>query len=81
MGSVLGKSRYSYLPGKQNVVADFISRTNIQSVKKLDLLRFHALELSAVSYDDHELVRQVIDGVNNNKKPKRLENSQLIRKT
>ena len=39
------------------------------------MLRFHALELSAVSYDDHELVamqrndaivRQVLDGVNNN---------------
>ena len=68
-------TRLRYLPGKQNVVADFISRNNIHSVKKLDVLRFHALELSAVSYDDHELVamqrndaivRQVIDGVNNN---------------
>ena len=49
-------TRLRYLPGKQNVVADFISRNNIQSVKKLDVLRFHALELSAVSYDDHELV-------------------------
>ena len=68
-------TRLRYLPGKQNVVADFISRNNIHSVKKLDVLRFHALELSAVSYDDHELVamqrndaivRQVLDGVNNN---------------
>ena len=68
-------TRLRYLPGKQNVVADFISRNSVQSDDKLDVLRFNALELSAVSYNQHELVamqrndailEQVIEGLKNN---------------
>ena len=68
-------TRLRYLPGKQNVVADFISRNSVQSDDKLDVLRLNALELSAVSYDQHELVamqrndailEQVIEGLKTN---------------
>ena len=68
-------TRLRYLPGKQNVIADFISRNNVNDSKKLDVLRFHALHLSAVSYKNEELVaaqmndaiiKQVIEGVKNN---------------
>ena len=44
------ETRLRYLPGNQNVVADFISRNNINDTKKLDVLRFNALELSPASY-------------------------------
>ena len=47
MGS-LG-TRLRYLPGNENVVADFISHNNINDTKKIDVLRFSALELSAAS--------------------------------
>ena len=43
-------TRLRYLPGNQNVVADFISRNNINDTKIRDVLRFNALELSAASY-------------------------------
>ena len=41
-------TRMKYL---QNIVADFISRNTVQSDNKLDVLRFNALELSAVSQE------------------------------
>ena len=49
-------TRLRYLPGNQNVVADFISRNNINDTKKLNVLRFNALELSAASYRHEDLV-------------------------
>ena len=42
-------TRLRYLPGNQNVVADFISRNNINHTKKIDVLRFNTLEFSAAS--------------------------------
>ena len=50
------ETRLRYLPGNQNVVADFISRDNINDTKKLNVLRFNALELSAASYRHEDLV-------------------------
>ena len=50
------ETRLRYLPGNQNVVADFISRNNINDTKKLNVLRFNALELSAASYRHEDLV-------------------------
>ena len=44
------ETRLRYLPGNQNVVADFISRNSINDTKKLDVLRFNGLELSPASY-------------------------------
>ena len=43
------RTRLRYLPGNQNVVADFISRNNINHTKKIDVLRFNALEFSVAS--------------------------------
>ena len=69
-------ARLRYLPGNQNVVADFISRKNINDAKKLDVLRFSVLELSAASYKHEDLVvaqrndaklKQVIEGIESNK--------------
>ena len=42
-------TRLRYLPGNQNVVADFISHNNINHTKKIDVLRFNTLEFSAAS--------------------------------
>ena len=50
------ETRLRYLPGNQNVVADFISCNNINDTKKLNVLRFNALELSAASYRHKDLV-------------------------
>ena len=69
-------TRLRYFPGNQNVVADFISRNNINDAKKLDVLRFNALESSAASYKHEDLVaahrndaklKQVIEGIESNK--------------
>ena len=69
-------TRLRYLPGNQNVVADFISRNNINDTKTLDVLRFNTLELSVASYRHEDLVvaqtndaklKQVIEGVESNK--------------
>ena len=69
-------TRLRYLTGNQNVVADFISRNNINDTKKLDVLRFNALELSAASYKHEDLImaqrndaklKQVIEGIESNK--------------
>ena len=49
-------TRLRYLPGNQNVVADFISCYNINDAKKLDVLRFNALELSVADYKHEDLV-------------------------
>ena len=69
-------TRLRYLTGNQNVVADFISHKNINDTKKLDVLRFNALELSAASYKHEGLIiaqrnnaklKQVIEGIESNK--------------
>ena len=69
-------TRLRYLHGNQNAVVDFISRNNINDTKKLDVLRFNALELSATSYKHEDLVvtqrndaklKQVIEGIESNK--------------
>ena len=76
MDSVHGKFRDSSLPGNQNVVANFISCNNINDTKKLDVLRFNELELSAATYKHEDLVvaqrndaklNQVIEGIESNK--------------
>ena len=65
-----------YLHGNQNAVVDFISRNNINDTKKLDVLRFNTLELSATSYKHEDLVvtqrndaklKQVIERIESNK--------------
>ena len=49
-------TRLKYLPGNQNVVADFITRNSINDIKTLDVLRFNASELSAPSYKHENFV-------------------------
>ena len=69
-------TRLRYLPGNQNVVADFTSRNNINNTKKLDVLQFSELELSSASCRHEDLVaaqrnyaklKQVIEGIESNK--------------
>ena len=77
-------ARLRYLLGNQNVVADFMSRNNINDAKKLDVLRFNALELSAAGYlvaaqrNDAKL-KQVIERIESNKYiPKEYRKSKLF---
>ena len=86
------RTRLRYLTGNQNVVADFISRNNINDTKFYDVLRFNALELSAASYKHEDLImaqrndaklKQVIEGIESNKhvpKEYRISKSKLFMK-
>ena len=76
-------ARLRCLPGNQNVVADFISRNNINDAKKLDVLRFNALELNAASYlvaqRNDDKLKQVIERIESNKYiPKEYRKSKLF---
>ena len=85
-------TRLRYLTGNQNVVADFISHSNINDTKKLDVLRFNVLELSAASCKHEDLIiaqrnnaklKQVIEGIESNKhvpKGYRISKSKLFMK-
>ena len=47
--------RLRYLPGVENIVADYISR-NINKVAKFDVIRFNALDMISVVFDRNDLI-------------------------
>ena len=47
--------RLRYLPGAENIVADFISR-NINEGAKFDVIRFKALDMTFVVFDRNDLI-------------------------
>ena len=47
--------RLRYLPGAENIVADFISR-NINEGAKLDVIRFNVLDMTSVVFDRNDLI-------------------------
>ena len=58
--NIYGWIQYLEDLGKENVVADFISR-NIREERKLDVLRFNALELTSVMFDRNELIAEQLN--------------------
>ena len=47
--------RLRYLPGAENIVADFISR-NINEGAKLDIIKFNVLDMTSVVFDRNDLI-------------------------
>ena len=47
--------RLRYLPGAENIVDDFISRS-INEGAKLDVIRFNALDMTSVVFDRNDLI-------------------------
>ena len=47
--------RLRYLPGAENIVADFISR-NINKGAKLDVIKFNVLDMTSVVFDRNDLI-------------------------